>query len=49
MEALEPFREAAIENDQGVLPYLRQKVEKTVYDIQLRVDLNSKSIENFLP
>ena len=43
MEALEPFRTAGIENDQGVLPYLRHKTPETVYDIQLTVDLKSKS------
>jgi fumarylacetoacetase len=42
MEALEPFRAKGIENDQSVLPYLRQKIDETVYDIQLRVDLKSK-------
>jgi fumarylacetoacetase len=42
IEALEPFRVKGIENDQEVLPYLKEETEKTVYDIQLQVDLKSK-------
>jgi fumarylacetoacetase len=41
MEALEPFRAPGIENDQSILPYLRQKTDNTVYDIKLSVDLSS--------
>ncbi|KIW06753.1 fumarylacetoacetase [Verruconis gallopava] len=41
MEALEPFRTAGIENDQSILPYLRQNTDKTVYDIHLTVDLQT--------
>lgn len=43
MDALEPFKVKGIENDSEVLPYLKQKGEETVYDIQLQVDLKSES------
>ena len=42
IEALEPFKAKGIENDQEILPYLKQEAEKTVYDIELQVDLKSK-------
>jgi fumarylacetoacetase len=42
MDALEPFKTRGIENDKEVLPYLQQKDDKTVYDIQLKIDLKSK-------
>jgi fumarylacetoacetase len=48
-EALEPYRALAIENDQSILPYMRQKIEKTVYDIGLRVDLKSESTMQTTP
>ncbi|KAF1969601.1 Fumarylacetoacetase [Bimuria novae-zelandiae CBS 107.79] len=41
MDALEPFKVKGIENDKEVLPYLKQKGDKTVYDIQLKVDLKT--------
>ncbi|CAI6255947.1 unnamed protein product [Periconia digitata] len=43
MDALEPFKVKGIENDSDILPYLRQKGEDTVYDIQLQVDLKTNS------
>lgn len=43
-DALEPFKVKAIENDAQVLPYLREKDEKSVYDIQLQVDLKSEYV-----
>lgn len=42
MDALEPFKAKGIDNDKEVLSYLKQKDERTVYDIQLKVDLKSK-------
>lgn len=42
IDALEPFKVKGIENDKEVLSYLKQNDEKTVYDIQLKVDLKSK-------
>jgi fumarylacetoacetase len=42
MDALEPFKVKGIENDKQILPYLKEKDDKTVYDIQLKVDLKSK-------
>lgn len=42
-EALEPFRTKGIENDGEVLPYLKEKDEKSVYDINLQVDIKSMS------
>lgn len=41
-DALEPFKTKAIENDEEVLPYLKEKDPKSVYDIKLQVDLKSK-------
>lgn len=41
MDALEPFKVKAMENEKDVLPYLKQQDDKTVYDIQLQVDLRS--------
>lgn len=41
-EALEPHRAKGLENDTELLPYLEQKNEKNVYDINLEVDLKSK-------
>lgn len=42
-EALEPFKVKGLENDSEVLPYLKEKDEKSVYDINLQVDIKSKS------
>jgi len=42
MDALAPFKVKGIENDKGVLPYLKEKDDKSAYDIQLQVDLTSK-------
>jgi fumarylacetoacetase len=41
-DALEPFKIKGLENESEVLPYLKQKDEKTVYDINLQVDVKSK-------
>ncbi|KAJ4323790.1 hypothetical protein N0V94_001710 [Neodidymelliopsis sp. IMI 364377] len=41
-EALDPFRVKGLENDGDVLPYLKEKDEKSVYDINLQVDVKSK-------
>jgi fumarylacetoacetase len=41
-DALEPFRTKGLENDTEILPYLREKEEKTAYDINLEVDVKSK-------
>ncbi|PVI05967.1 fumarylacetoacetate hydrolase FahA [Periconia macrospinosa] len=43
MDALEPFKVKGIENDADVLPYLKQKGDATVYDIQLQVDLKTQT------
>lgn len=43
-DALEPFRAKGIENPTPVQGYLKEKRGETVYDIQLEVDLTSKSI-----
>jgi len=40
-DALEPFKTKGIENDTEILPYLKEKEEKTVYDINLEVDIKS--------
>jgi fumarylacetoacetase len=40
-DALEQFKTKGLENDSEVLPYLREKNEKTVYDINLEVDIKS--------
>ncbi|KAF2019015.1 Fumarylacetoacetase [Aaosphaeria arxii CBS 175.79] len=42
-DALAPFKVKGLENDTEILPYLQQKDEKNVYDIQLKVDLKSIS------
>jgi fumarylacetoacetase len=41
-DALEPFKTKGLENESEILPYLKQKDEKTVYDINLQVDVKSK-------
>jgi fumarylacetoacetase len=41
-DALEPFKTKGLEFENEVLPYLKQKDEKTVYDINLEVDIKSK-------
>jgi fumarylacetoacetase len=46
IEALEPFLAEGIENDQEILPYLREQKKETVYDIKLSVDLTSKWLGN---
>lgn len=43
MDALEPFKVQGIENDQDVLPYLKQNEKNTVYDIKFQIDLKTKS------
>jgi fumarylacetoacetase len=42
-DALEPFRAKALENKTEILPYLKEKKQKNVYDIKLEVDITSKS------
>jgi fumarylacetoacetase len=42
-DALEQFKTKGLENDSEVLPYLREKNEKTVYDINLEVDIKTSS------
>lgn len=44
-DALEPFKTKGLENDAEVLPYLKEKTDKTVYDINLEVDVKSKPTE----
>ena len=40
-DALEPFRAEGIKNDSPVQPYLRQDTTKTVFDIQLQVEVKA--------
>jgi fumarylacetoacetase len=47
-DALQPFKTKGIENDEEVLPYLKEKDEKSVYDIQLVADIKSKTFPVFL-
>jgi fumarylacetoacetase len=42
VDALEPFKVKGIPNDEDVLPYLKEKDEKSVYEIQLQMDLKSE-------
>ncbi|KAL6708486.1 hypothetical protein ACN47E_002749 [Coniothyrium glycines] len=42
-DALEPFRTKGLVNDGEVLPYLKEKDEKSVYDINLQVDVKTSS------
>jgi len=39
MDALEPFRAEGIKNDNELLPYLREKNTKNVFDIRLQFEL----------
>ncbi|KAL5120250.1 hypothetical protein ACEQ8H_001808 [Pleosporales sp. CAS-2024a] len=41
VDALEPFKTKGLENESEVLPYLKEKKEKTVYDINLQVDVKT--------
>ena len=41
-EALEPFRAKGLDNDVQLLPYLTEKEERNMYDIELSVDLKSE-------
>jgi fumarylacetoacetase len=41
-DALEPFKAKGLQNEVEVLPYLKEKDEKTVYDINLEVDVKSR-------
>ncbi len=41
-DALEPFKVKGLVNDGKVLPYLKEKDEKSVYDINLQIDVKSK-------
>ncbi|KAF1930803.1 Fumarylacetoacetase [Didymella exigua CBS 183.55] len=40
-DALEPFKVKGLENDGSVLPYLKESDEKSVFDINLQVDVKS--------
>ncbi|KAI9653313.1 MAG: hypothetical protein M1821_007637 [Bathelium mastoideum] len=42
-EALEPFFTKGLPNETELLPYLKEKREDNMYDIQLEVDLTTKS------
>ncbi|KAK3045303.1 hypothetical protein LTS18_014084 [Coniosporium uncinatum] len=42
MDALEPFRTKGLENETEVLPYLKEKSEKNMYNINLKVELTSE-------
>lgn len=42
-DALEPFKTKGLANDGEVLPYLKEKDEKSVYDINLEVDIKTSS------
>ncbi|KAI9674918.1 MAG: hypothetical protein M1822_009021 [Bathelium mastoideum] len=42
-EAMEPFLTKGLLNETELLPYLKEKREDNVYDIQLEVDLTTKS------
>ncbi|KAF2034925.1 fumarylacetoacetate hydrolase FahA [Setomelanomma holmii] len=42
-DALEPFKVKGLENDAEVLPYLKEKEEKSVYDINLEVDVKTST------
>ena len=42
-DALEQFKTKGLDNDSEVLPYLKEKSEKSVYDINLEVDVKSMS------
>ena len=41
MDALEPFRTKGLESEVELLPYLKEKKQENVYDIQLEVDITS--------
>jgi fumarylacetoacetase len=41
-DALDPFKTKGLENEEEVLPYLREKDDNSVYDISLEVDIKSK-------
>ncbi len=44
MDALEPFRVRGIENENEVLPYMREEKKENVYDLNLEVELTSMGI-----
>lgn len=46
-DALQPFKAKGIENDTETLPYLKEEDPASVFDIQLQVDLKSKSSSGF--
>lgn len=41
VDALEPFRASGIENENEVLPYMREGKKENVYDLNLEVELTS--------
>jgi fumarylacetoacetase len=45
-DALEPFKAKGIPNDSQLLPYLQEKDERNVYNIELGVDIARKSIRS---
>ena len=42
MDALEPFKTEALENETELLPYLQEKEKNNVHDIRLQVDITRK-------
>ncbi len=44
IDALEPFRVRGIENENEVLPYMREEKKENVYDLNLEVELTSMGI-----
>ena len=47
LEALEPFKTKGLENDNEIQPYLKERSEKNVYDINLQVNLKSEHSPNY--
>lgn len=45
MDALEPFKTEGITNEVQLLPHLQEKQKRTIYDINLSVDLTSKCFQ----
>ena len=47
MDALKPFRARGIENENELLPYMREEKKENVYDLKLDVDLTSMNPSTF--
>ena len=47
MDALEPFKAQGIENENEVLPYMREAKKENVYDLNLQVDLTSMALSDW--